>query len=154
MRLFVTALALALSACSPREPGFAWDVRVQTARNGDTCHDPAVLYDEAMTFVLRFDGADTRIALGEDDFATGRIAGCNVNYRSVIWSERRDDYTLRWQMTGEAEFRYGASTCDIDGGHDWLGTETFEILSSDHPEVEAGCAYTVDVTGTYAGAWP
>ena len=154
MRAPLLALLPALAACSPPEPGFAWDVALATARNGDTCHDPAVLYEEQLTYVLRFDGADTRVAVDGDDFATGRMAGCSLTYRSVIWSERRDDATLRWQIEGEALFKFGASACDIPGGHDWLGTETFTIIASDHPEIPAGCSYTLDVTGTFAGDWP
>lgn len=154
MSAWTFIVAVLLGGCAPPEPGFAWEVDLATARNGDTCHDPAVLFEDRLTYVLRFDGAAARVAVDGDDFATGSIAGCSLDYRSVIWSERRDDAVIRWQIEGEALFRFGASACEIEGGADWLGTETFTIIGSEHPDIEAGCSYTLDISGTYLGEWP
>jgi hypothetical protein len=147
------AMAVALSAGCGGDPltGFIWDVEVIAAT--DTCNDPPVDYDGPRRFDYRLDyaGAQVTLALGEESFASGTIAGCEVGYHSVVWPASKDGYDLKWQLTGDATFRVGGDTCNLPNGVDWSGTETFEIVSSDHPQIEVGCTYTLTLEGTYEG---
>ena len=47
---------------------------------------------------------------------------------------------------------------DLEGGDgcatdedDWVGTETFHIVRSAHPDIDPGCTYTMDVVGDFTG---
>ncbi len=43
----------------------------------------------------------------------------------------------------------GGTGCVEDGASDWSGTETFIVTSSEHPDVSAGCTYTLAVDGKF-----
>ena len=153
-RSIAAGLAVAAFApgCATELPGSFWDVTVTTPI-ADTCNSPQVDYTDTVDFAYRllFDGPRVSLALGEDVFAAGGISGCDINYQSVVWGEPKDGYDLKWQITGEAIFRPGGSACDLDTNVDWLGTETFEIISSDHPDIAAGCTYSITLTGVFTG---
>jgi len=102
-------------------------------------------------YQLSFEGSSVDLSLEGNTFASGQIAGCNISYSSVVWGDERDGYELRWQLTGEAVYRNGGSSCNLDDSTDWLGTETYEILFSDHPDIEIGCQYIMSTQGSYKG---
>ncbi len=141
-----------LGGCGPEPlPGYLWRVKVVGAE--DTCNDPPVDYTDEQTFDYRleYSGSDVSIAIGEDAFASGTIAGCEIGYHSVVWPAKKDGMDLKWQLTGDATFRNGGTTCNLDVGIDWSGTETFEVVDSDHPNIEEGCTYTLRLEGAYIG---
>ncbi|MBW1878326.1 MAG: hypothetical protein JRI25_09390 [Deltaproteobacteria bacterium] len=150
-------LALAagsVAACGEPATGFAWDVTLSTFE--DRCSDTGDPYLETLTYVLNFDGAAVDVAIdvpgeGPITFATGGIAGCGIDYASVVWEELRDGHSVRWQIEGSARWRQGGIGCNLEPGVDWLGTETFEILYSLHPDIPAGCRVLLNAEGVYVG---
>lgn len=152
-RAIVAGLTIALCApgCAGELTGSFWDLKVSDPV--DTCNEPPVGYTDAvdMTYRLLFDGPRVSLALGEDVFAAGGISGCDLTYQSVVWGEPKDGYDIKWQILGSAIFRPGGSACDLPGGVDWEGTETFEIVASDHPDILAGCTYEITLTGAFTG---
>lgn len=147
----ILAVSGALSGCGG-EPldGFLWDVDLLATI--DDCNADPVAYAESLTYRVVYDGASVELAIDEDPFASGFIAGCEISYETVVWFEERNGYEVRWQMAGEAVFRQGGDTCNLPAETDWIGTETFTILTSDDPELPVGCEYVVETTGSYVGA--
>lgn len=143
--------ACALLGCNEPESGFVWEVTA--TGDVDECNDPVVPYQETFEFVVDLSSPPTTtIGLkGEGAFATGRVSGAFIDYQSVVWTEEKNGSELRWQITGEAEFRTGGTTGSLDEGVDWLGTETFEIVDSFHPEIDVGCRYILLTEGVYMG---
>ena len=140
-----------LTGCgTPDEPGFLWDV--ESYVTGNYCFQAEEGWSEKHTYKLGFEGAAVNLSIGNDQFASGTISGCQIVYHSVVWMEPRDGYELRWRLDGEAYYRQGGG-CEnfLDDNMDWKGTETFTIESSDHPDYEVGCTMEMDVQGTYAG---
>jgi len=150
-------LALAASAaagCGEPATGHEWDVTLDTFEDG--CSSDGEPYHETLTYVLNFDGPAVDVAVdvpgeGPISFATGTIAGCAIDYSSVVWEEIRDGHTIRWQIEGSARWRRGGIGCNLEPGVDWLGTETFRILYSVHPDIPAGCRVILDAEGVYVG---
>lgn len=140
-----------LCACGADLPGSFWDVSVVGAE--DTCHDPPQDYSGAKDFQYRaqFEGSNVSLSIGEDAFASGSISGCGITYRSVVWTDQPSGLDVRWQLVGDATFRPGGEACGLDAGMDWQGTETFDIICSEDPDIEIGCAYSLDLEGTFAG---
>ncbi|MBN2799314.1 MAG: hypothetical protein JXX28_09230 [Deltaproteobacteria bacterium] len=153
MAKFWLALALTgLVGCAPEEPldGFLWDVELSVLEDG--CLPAASAdYTEQLPYRLVFDGSYVDLAIGPDLFATGAISGCEIAYDSVVWGQNIDGYTVRWSLAGEATYRPGGDACNLSAGTDWLGTETFTILSSDHPDIAPGCELVLHAQGAYAG---
>ena len=50
-------------------------------------------------------------------------------------------------LTGQAEVQPGDGACG--NADDWVGTETYRVLSSEDQSVEPGCEYTLDVRGSF-----
>jgi hypothetical protein len=152
-RVFAALFALGTVGCQHEDPGFLWSVEVVGA--SDTCHDPPVSYNGQKDFdyVLHYVGADVTIDLDGETMARGQISGCDIFYQTVVWGEEDDDgFEVRWQITGDALFRAGGTSCNLDEGVDWLGTEVFTIVSSEDPGLEVGCTYQLNMQGTYQGA--
>ncbi|MBT3222440.1 MAG: hypothetical protein HN348_25490, partial [Proteobacteria bacterium] len=139
-----------LVACSEKEPpGHYWDVTALGIV--DECNDPTFAFQETFKYRLVFDGNDVVLAIGEDILASGTIAGCDINYESIIWEETRDEeITVRWQLTGAASVFTGGDSCKMDDT-DWRGTETFEIVYSEDPDIAQGCEYEMELDGVYIG---
>ena len=125
--------------------GHYWDVTLSGSVN--ECTDGAN-YNERLDYRVVYNGNDVTLYIGEDLFATGRTEGCGISYQSIVWGETRDGYDVKWQIFGAANVEQGGAGC-VDGALDWSGTETFQITFSEHPDISAGCTYTLDVTGTY-----
>jgi len=141
------AAPLALTACGgDDEQGFEWDITLAGTDGNE--------YQEELTYRLSFvpDTAYVNLAIGEDGFASGQIAGCDITYQSVVWGEVRDGYEVRWRIDGQATYQQ-QSGCEtqLPDGIDWEGTEVFEIVQSEHPEIPPGATYTVLTSGTYVG---
>ena len=131
-------------------PGFLWDVTAQVTAN--YCFQADEGWEESHTYKLGFEGSAVSLSIGEDQFATGTISGCQVVYHSVVWKEDRDGYELRWRLDGDAFYRQeGGCETFLDDNIDWQGTETFTIENSTHPDYEVGCTMELDVQGEYAG---
>lgn len=141
---------VAMGCSSPDLSGHVWNLRLRTTQ--DECSDPPASFDEAIEFVVDFQGGSA-ISVGTDGalFATGEIAGCALTYRTGTWEEERDGGIVRWEMEGEALYRLGGTGCEIEDGVDWQGSETFTVLGSEDPNIPVGCQSILDVSGTYVG---
>ena len=141
---------LALAGCQDPLSGHVWAVDFEVIE--DTCNDPDTNYSESLDIRIDFEGGDgALLAVGPDAFAAGQMFGCFVDYQSVAWTEERGIFTLTWQLVGEAQVRAGGTSCNLDNGVDWEGTETFTILSSDDPDISTGCRTVLSTRGTYVG---
>lgn len=128
-------------------PGHYFDITV-TGTDNDCTEDPPG-ESERYEYRVELAGNDVSIAIGEAVFATGTVEGCEVSYSSLVWSDYRDDQEIRWQISGEARVDVSGGDGCVNGGQDWEGTETIVVVDSAHPDVSAGCTYTMDVTGTW-----
>lgn len=144
---------LALAACGGEDlVGFEWDVTL--TGTVDLCNDPTIGYQEAFRYRLEFieGGNFVDLAIGPDNFASGQISGCEINYETVVWGETRDGYDLRWRMEGEALYQQaGGCGTQLPPNVDWKGTEVFTVVQSSNPNIPPGCTYTLDAEGTYVG---
>jgi len=146
--LLWVSLCSGLAGCSAADlPGLYWDLTLSTG--ADACNNPAVQYSKELEYRLVVDVNDVQVAVGPDTFATGTIDGCLVRYDSIVWTEVRDAGDIQWTLSGEATAQRGDGACGIAG--DWIGTETFTVLSSDDPSVSPGCEYELNLTGTFQG---
>ncbi len=140
---------------APEDPAFVWSVTLEGQEDG--CADGrAESYEERLDYVVQFDGNAARIAVLEGDtpvvFGVGTVAGCQLEYASVVWEDRRDGATIRWRLTGEATWRTGGDfACGLQPGTDWEGSEEIEVVASEHPEYRAGCRVRLLVSGAYQG---
>jgi hypothetical protein len=157
MRRLSVLLLLPLLACGEEEgppPGsFNWEVTITGIEDLCNPSDPQP-YQETVTYSLFFDGSLTEIYIGQDAFAAGVMSGCSLEYDTPVVGERRGEngeYWVKWQLVGEATLRQGGSSCDMTEGVDWEGTETFEVVETDDPNLQVGCTYTMSVVGTYVG---
>lgn len=144
-------LLLGAVGCSESTlPGHYWDVSL--VGSVDTCNEPTVPYADEFSYRLTFDGGNVDLSMGEDLFASGFLPGtCELNYESVIWSEQRGVHEVKWMLRGEATIRLGGDACGLEAGLDWVGTETFEIMDSEDPDLSIGCEYQLSAEGVYAG---
>lgn len=150
--LVAISLVSGLAGCGSAVDGYRWAITVQDAH--DECHSPPADYRGPlqMDYAVTFDGAAATLFFDEEPFAAGSIAGCGLHYESVVWDDEHDGFAVRWRLSGDATWRTGATGgCDLPDGIDWEGTETFEIISSDDPNLPEDCTYTIDVTGVYVG---
>lgn len=146
-RSAMVLLTLGLGACGSEDlPGEYWKVDVTGAEN--TCTGNGADYSESYEYRVIFEGNDITLAIGPDIWATGIAEGCTLNYTSLVWSDFREDYEIEWEILGTSLVNVGGGGgCVADG--DWQGTETFVVDTSEHPDVQPGCTYSLDVTGTF-----
>lgn len=152
------ALAALASGCIAAElPGSRFDVSIRGDVN-DCTATPAENRVESHEYRLEIDGLDIVLAIGEDEFAVGEIDGCNIEYETVVVTDYRNDsegnqHEIRWKLNGEATIdQLGGVACLDEPGVDWEGTETITVIRSQHPAVDPGCTYTMDVTGRFTYA--
>ena len=138
-----------VAACGGPLPGFYWEL--DQVVDTDTCHSSPVPADDALLeYRLAFDVNDVTLAIGEDEFAQGSVQGCTIAYSTVVWPDERDGFRIAWQMNGSASIsRGGTDGCSIGNGTDWDGTETFTVVTSEDPNLQPGCQYTVQLSGSY-----
>ena len=150
MRGLVLSLAcVVVSGCAPDVTGFAWDLDLEVIE--DSCALGSAGHSEQLQFVVNYTGNRVDLAIGADTFASGTLSGCFLSYQSVAWETEYDNAILRWQIEGEAEHSSQPGSCGLEDGLDWVGTETFTIVSSEHPQVPTGCKIEQTVKGVYAG---
>ena len=127
-------------------PGHYWRLNATT---GDDGCNTSTQYAEEFDYRLEIDVSTVSVAIGPDTFAEGQIDGCTVTYDSIVWTEVRPAGNIQWTLTGEATAQRGDGACGIST--DWIGTETFLVLSSEDPAISPGCTYTLNLSGTYEG---
>jgi hypothetical protein len=103
---------------------------------------------ETYEYRVELDGNDATLSIDEDVWATGTVNGCNVTYTSLAWSDIRDGYEIKWEIQGDATVNFGGGGGCVEQ-HDWEGEETFLITESAHPDVAAGCTYTLSAVGKF-----
>lgn len=113
----------------------------------DGCTGAAPTASERLEYRVIVDAEEVDVAVGPDVFASGTANGCELSYSSVIWTEDREGYEIRWQIKGTATYNPGG--CNPANGTDWDGVEVFEMIASDDPELSPGCEYTMLVEGTF-----
>ena len=158
MKFQVIGLVAMLGACSSDEDVQQFRFEVTGVGVEDGCNEPTVGYQDTWEFRLAFPEGNSFVELNIDDqtFATGSINGCTIEYESVVWGEIVDGFNIRWQLSGSALFELGGEGCGLETGKDWLGTETFTVVSTGdgdqkHPSIEPGCEYILDTEGAYLG---
>jgi hypothetical protein len=141
-------VALAIGCGQGDLPGNYFDVALTGSEN--LCTGGGADYAEKLTYRVEWAGNDVTLAVDDDVWATGISEGCRVDYTSVAWASYRDNYEIQWQINGTARVdAEGGTGCVEDGASDWSGTETFIVTSSEHPDVSAGCTYTLAVDGKF-----
>ncbi len=147
------ALSLLAGGCGSGElPGHYFDVSLSGAEN--RCTGDGTGYTETYEYRLELAGNDLVLAIGDAVFATGSLQGCTATYSSLVWSDYREDADgkdreITWQIDGSARVDVSGGSGCVEGATDWSGTETFTVLNSEHPDVSAGCTYTLDVSGAW-----
>ena len=132
--------------------GFVWGVTATTGTfDPESCGYDWQGFEETFEYRLVYDGAAVDLAIGDDIFATGHLSGCQVAYESVVWGSEVDGAEVRWQLLGDATFRPGGASCNLDDGVDWVGSEIFEIVHSEHEQLNAGCWFSLTTSGVYRG---
>jgi len=141
--------ALGLGACKSDDlPGDVYEVDLEGVEN--TCTAGGATYAETLEYRMELEDQDVRLSIGEDLWAQGSADGCLVTYSSIVWEDDVDGHIVRWQIFGSARVNpAGGSGCVEEG--DWQGDEQFVVLSTDHPDIQAGCTYDIATTGKYVG---
>jgi len=145
----VPLLALVLVGCTNADlKGHYWNIAIQG--DADECTGGNAQYNDKLEYRVVFDGNDITMAVATDEFATGSTNGCSIVYESVIWEDTREGFDIRWQIQGSATVNVGGGkSCQPGNGTDWDGTETFEVVSSEDPDISPGCQYTLKLSGKY-----
>ncbi len=127
-------------------PGHYWNVEATGVENA--CTGNGAQWSDSFDYRVTFDGNDIVLAVGEDVFATGFADGCSLSYQSIVWGEDVEGDEVRWQILGSARVDPGGGAgCVADS--DWDGTEIFEIVNSEHPDISVGCTYSTQLIGTW-----
>jgi len=123
--------------------------RIQASGDVNECTGAAASLKEQFTYRLIVDGSTVDIAVGPDVFATGFIEGCELDYESVVWEERRDGGEIAWQLRGSATINLrGECDLQLPGGESWLGAEVFQLVSADDElGLSPGCEYSSNLSG-------
>jgi len=148
--LAASLMAAGGSACDDEAlPGDLYEVDLTGVSN--TCTAGGANYQETLEYRLELEDQDVRLSIGEDLWAQGTADGCLVTYSSIVWEDEVESYLVRWQIFGSARVNpAGGSGCVEDG--DWVGDEQFVVLSTDHPDIQAGCTYDITTTGRSVGS--
>lgn len=144
----LASLCLAPACGVGTEPGHYFEVTTTGARNRCTEADPTE-YSETFTYRLEFISVND-VVLYVDGIALGAgvVSGCELTYRSPLYTDVRDEDTIRWSLRGEARIALG-DNASCGAGQGWTGLETIEVSSSTTDEVEVGCVYELEVGGRY-----
>lgn len=139
-------LIVAVGCAGEDLPGSYFDVERVGAQNG--CTGGGANFREQLPYRMDLRGNEVTLAVGPDVWATGIADGCEVSYRSIVWTSQREGFAIDWQVQGEALVDPdGGTICDAQ--LDWVGTETYLITNSEHPDVRPGCQYVVEVSGKH-----
>ena len=144
---FVCA-AILLGACTPsEEPDASWEVTVTGTET--SCVSDTTGYLENYTYDVFQEATQIKIVIDDSLFATGQLRGCFIEYQSAAYLEDAPEGRFTWDISGRADVQGAAGGCELPEGIDWQGTETLTVLDSEHPDIAAGCTYTMSVEGTY-----
>jgi len=154
-------VALLMTGCGSEElPGEYFDLVVVTTQN--ECTGNGLSYTDGFEYRVLLDGNDATLSVVADDgsddvFAVGTLDGCNLSYTSLVWSTYLDEgdsqKEVKWQIEGAAAVNMGGAGGCVDQT-DWLGTENYEILSSQHSAIAPGCLYEMSVEGSWLRTVP
>ena len=145
--LLATGALLAGGCGNDDLEGHYWAITARGAENGCT-DEPADTVDK-FEYRLQYDGTDVEVAIGPDVFAEGVANGCQLAYESIIWTEESGGYEVACRIIGSAIAQQGGTACAVENGTDWDGTEIFEVVTSEHPDVSPGCQYEMTLEGKY-----
>jgi len=146
--LTVLGASFALGCAGEELPGNYFDVALKGADN--SCTGGGATYSDRLTYRVVFSGNNVSVAIEDDVWATGIVDGCRLDYTSLLWATVRDGAEIQWKITGTARVdAEGGMTCLEEPATDWVGTETFIVTGSAHPDVSPGCTYTVDTGGEF-----
>ena len=146
--VYVSMVAVGAACDGQEAPGFYYDVTLTGTGNECSTEDPAA-YSETLEYRLeRVGTGDVIVYVDDTVLGTGVIDGCDVSYRSTLFTDTRDGHTVRWALSGTAAIALGSSG-GCASGDGWLGTERIEVSSSTDPTIMAGCVYDLQVTGTF-----
>jgi hypothetical protein len=138
-----------LAACGGGAlPGHYFEITASGSDNGCTSEAPS---DYTETFTYRLDvvaANDVTVYIDDVVLATGGLDGCEISYRSPLFTDVRGEDTIRWALIGKATISLG-DNASCGAGEGWIGTERIEISSSTADDVAPGCSYKLDVEGTY-----
>lgn len=141
-------LLLVLGACGEQTPpGHYYEIDLLGIE--DECTEGLSNFSETVEYRVQVDGSTAYIYEDGSLLAVGSINGCDLTYRSSIFSEARDGQVIRYSISGEAQVSR-ANGCD-DAGNGWVGQETLEIFESSDPDIVRGCTYVYEVDGQYLG---
>lgn len=146
--LSLLGLLAACEASKVPEDASRWAVTVTGQHDG--CHPERTDgYQETFDYAVAFDASSATLYIGENAFASGTISGCSLTYQSVVFEQERDEGTLKVQLFGQAAVEsVGGDPCVENTELEWEGTEWFEVISSEDPDVEPGCTYDMTTEGT------
>jgi len=136
----------------PPLPGDYFKVELRGEEN--LCTGNGADYSQSFEYRAEVDANDLSLAIDDSVWATGTIDGCDLSYQSLAWSDYRKDsqgneLEIQWVIQGTAKVNLsGPGEGCVENG-DWEGQEVFLITQSAHPDVPAGCTYTIDVAGSW-----
>lgn len=146
--VLVTALLAACSNEKVPEDALWYDVTV-TGVGPDECHPGNTEgYQENFRYALAFSASSATIYIDDVVFASGTLTGCNLTYTTVVYGEDTENGHIQWQLEGQAQVDAGDDSC-VEGEGDWAGTEVFKVVEADSDDLEPGCTYPMETTGTY-----
>lgn len=141
---------LGLTACgNDGQAAFEWAITLTGAEGNP--------YTENLTYQLSFvpESALVNLSIDGENFASGQISGCDINYESVVWQEPGENvggFDVRWKLDGSATYQQtGGCSPPLPENLDWQGEEIFTIVVSDNPDIPPGATYTVTTEGTFVG---
>jgi len=102
-------------------------------------------------YELYFDGESAEIRIDGQSFASGTLSGCDLNYESPVWLQKRGDGNVQWSVSGLDTTVQGSVDCGLPANLDWVGYEVITVIESDDPDLSPGCSYRMATVGEYVG---
>jgi hypothetical protein len=139
---------LLLAACEESNvPEDALKYTVTVTGAATDCTEDTTGYQETFEYAVAFEGSSATLYIGQEAFARGTLAGCDLTYETVVVGERRGSGDLKWQLFGDASIDPSGQDKCAPGEGEWQGSETFEVVESDDASLEAGCIYEMTTLG-------
>jgi hypothetical protein len=132
-------------ACSdtPQLDGGRTDCKVTDSSADGGAREQFKRSSETFTYGLFRDGDSASLRIDGEDFASGTLLGCDLEYESPVWLDTRDGGDVQWQVSSinvlvdpnggcKADFQGSASNFDF------LGVEEIEVVGSDNDDYPLG----------------
>lgn len=145
LALLACGLTLSGGCAGADSAGHYWAITATGV--SDSCTGEAANTRQEFEYRVVYDGTEIEVAVGEDVFASGVANGCQIAYESITWTDERNGYDVAWRIVGNAVAQQGGNACST--ASDWAGTEVFEVVTSEDPEIAPGCSYEMSLQGTY-----